>query len=150
MIDERAVSIPTQYVLLLVIVALLSSGLFVGIGGFVQSQQADAVRDGLSVAGTRLAADIVAADRLAASLDGAGALTVSADTPDQIAGVTYTIAIRDVEPGRSELVLQATNLDVPVVVDVVTGVDLAEGSVAGGPLLLVYDPANDRLEIRNA
>lgn len=150
MTDERAVSILIEYVLLLVIVAILSSGLFVGIGGFVQFQQADAVQNGLEVSGTRLAADISAADRLAAPLSGAGTLTVRADTPDQVAGVTYTITIRDLEPGRSELVLQATNLDGPVIVNVVTDVDIAEGSVSGGPLSLVYDPATDRLEVHNA
>lgn len=150
MTDERAVSIPMQYVLLLAIVALLSSGLFVGIGGFVQAQQADAARDGLEVVGNRLASDIASADRLAAPLDGSGALTVSADTPSRVAGATYTITVQDAESDRTEIVLQATNLDVPVIVDIVTDVDIAEGSVSGGPLSLVYDPASDSLEVQNA
>jgi len=148
--DERAVSVPVQYVLLLATLALLSSGLFVAMGGFVESEHSDAARDALEAVGQRLSADIAAADRLATPLDGAGEFSLVIDTPATVAGTTYTIAVERRTGDRSAIVLEATRPPVVVDLEVVTDVTLVEGSVSGGQLAVVYDPLSETLEVRHA
>ncbi len=53
MADERAVSVPTNYVVILAIVTVLSTGLFVASAEFVDTQQQQAVRSGLDRRSTR-------------------------------------------------------------------------------------------------
>jgi hypothetical protein len=148
--DERAVTVPVQYVLLLATLALLSSGLFVAMGGFVQAEQGQAAEDALEAVGQRLSADLAAADRLATPLDGTGAFTLAIETPETVAGTTYTISVEHRTGDRSALVLETRRPSVAVDVDVVTDVPLVEGSVSGGQLAVVYDPAADSLEVRHA
>ena len=150
MSDTRAVSVPIQYVLLLAIVALLSGGLYVSVGGFVQDEQAGAAEDALGVIGARLASDLAAADRVATPLDGAGTLSIVADTPAHVAGATYTVTVESTgTPDRAVLVLASQQPAVSVRQVVVTDVPVGTGSVAGGPLRIVYDASADRLEVRH-
>lgn len=147
MTDDRAVSVPIQYTLLLATIALLASGLFVALGGFVQDEQGDAAENALEAIGNRLAAELAAADRLASPLDGAGRLSLAVDTPDTVAGTTYTITVDHASGNRSRLVLETVRPAVSVVVEIETHVHLVEGSVSGGPLDVVYDPSADELEV---
>lgn len=149
MTDERAVSVPVQYVLLLATLALLSSGLFVAMGGFVQAEQGQAAEDALEAVGQRLSADLAAADRLATPLDGAGEFSLAIETPATVAGTTYTIAVEHRTGDRSALVLETTRPAVVVDVEIITDVTLVEGSVSGGRLAVVYDPTADTLEVRH-
>lgn len=135
MTGDRAVSMPLQYVLLLAVIALLSSGLFISTSGFVQTQQQDAVRQGLEAVGYRLASDLSSADRLAATLDESGSLEMKVDVPRQVSGSTYLITF-DADNGTIRL--ESTNPTVVVTVPVVTGTErqLASGTVSGGPLTI--------------
>jgi hypothetical protein len=150
MTADRAVSVPLQYVLLLATIAVLSATLFVGMGDFVQAERTDAVEGTLDVIGHRLSADIATADRLAGPLQGAGNLTVAVDLPTQVAGSTYTVRVASIGGNRSHLVLETIRPSTTVTVDIVTERALAPGTVSGGPVTVVYNPAVDRLEVHHA
>jgi hypothetical protein len=151
MMDHRAVTVPVQYTLLLATLALLASGLFVGMGGFVTNEQSQAAQGALETIGERVASDLAAADRLAAPLDGTGEFSLAIDAPESVAGTTYTITIEDAtgNDDRSRLVLETVRPAVSVATEIETEVPLLEGSVSGGRLVVVYDPSSDRLEVRN-
>lgn len=151
MMDDRGVSMPLQYVLLVAIVAILASGLLVSAGGFVTGQQESAVRHGLDTTGTRLATDLVAADRLADSMDDSGTMELAIDTPSQIAGAHYLISIESTAtPGHSVLRLESSAPTETATIEVVTDLTLAPTTVDGGRLRIVADPANQTLEVRDA
>jgi hypothetical protein len=150
MTTDRAVSVPLQYVLLLGTITVLSAGLFVGMGGFVQAERTEAVEETLDVIGHRLSVDIATADRLAGDLDGQGNVTVAVDLPTQVAGSTYVIQIESLGGNRSRLALETTRPNAVVTVDVVTEVALDPGTASGGAVSVVYDPTTDTLEVRNA
>lgn len=148
--DDRGVSMPIQYVLLVAIVAILASGLLVSAGGFVTTQQESAVRHGLDVAGTRLAADLVAADRLAAPIDESGTMELAVDTPTRIAGSQYLISIEPTgTPGRSIVRLESIAPTEAVTVEIVTDLEIVPTTVDGGRLVIVADAGNDTLEVRD-
>lgn len=153
--DDRGVSMPLQYVLLVATVAILSSGLFVSTGGFVDTQQDTAVRQGLEMVGTRLATDLESADRLASDMTATDTMVLGVDTPTTVAGTHYLVTF---EPGRTAnetvIWLESADSNVVVSVGVVTDLDVARTTVDGGRLVISaeYDAAADttNLEVRDA
>lgn len=150
MAEDRAVSIPMTYVMMLGIVAILSAGLFVGMGELVEDQHERSVRSGLSVAGNRLAADLAAADRLARTVDGSGTVRLTVNLPERVAGSTYLVDISGSAADGYELVLTSTKPEVTATVAVETHHTVENGTVDGGRLVVVYDPAaSPPLEVRD-
>lgn len=116
--DERAVSTNISYVLTATIAALLISVLIGSVSGFVQTQQEDVARQELKVVGHRLAAQIMAADRAAASSSSSGVYVVT-DTPTTVIGERYTIQIdTSGEPDRIILTSADSNVEVTVYMQV--------------------------------
>lgn len=148
--DDRAVSVPTDYLLMVAIVAILAVGLFVTAADFVGDQQEQATRSGLEVVGNRLANDLAAADRLAGATAAPGAAVVTVDLPARVAGTTYMV---EVVPSAgpddpADLVLTSAQPEVAVTVPLRTEHQLAATAVSGGTLEVVYDPAAGHLEVR--
>lgn len=136
-VDDRGVTVPMNYSLMVTIVALLAAVLVAGTGAYVGDQQATTARDGLSVVGHRVAADLSTADRLAATLDSGGSVELATDLPETVAGSTYTVAIVSVPGGPSntyDVVLTTTDPEVTVTVPVRTRGAVTPTSFAGGPV----------------
>lgn len=150
MCDDRAVSVPTDYLLMVAIVAILAVGLFVTAADFVGGQQEQATRSGLEVVGNRLANDLVAADRLAGATAAPGAAVVTVELPDRVAGTTYTVEVVPAAgpDDAAHLVLTSPRPEVTVSVPLMTESPLAATEVSGGTLAVVYDPAAGQLEVR--
>jgi hypothetical protein len=156
---DRAVSITVNYVIVLGITAVLISGLLVGAGGYVQDQRESVVREELSVVAEQVAAGIDDADRLARAdggyvVDGSRTVRVGVDLPDRVADESYRIEVTELstppdQPERHELTLRSSTTRVSVTLTISTRVDLREGSVgpgrmivrlnAGGPTLVLDD-----------
>lgn len=150
MMDDRGVSMPIQYILMVAIVAILASGLFIGIGGFVEAQQEAAIRHGMDTTGTRLASDLAAADRLAADFDGDSRLELVVDAPSSVAGSTYLISLQDGTNNTTTIQLESVQPNVVVTVDVVTDLDIdTPTTVDGGRLVITYNASTDSLEVRD-
>lgn len=147
----RAVTVPTDYVLLVGITALLASGLLVGAGGFVADQQERAVHSGFEVVGNGVAADLTTADRLADSLGDEGRVTLTSDLPETVAGTTYQVSFEGglVAPDTYvyDVVLTSTVTDVTVRVPVRTTRPVTADTLTGGPVELSGTP--DGLEVRD-
>lgn len=145
---DRAVSIVVSYVLVLGIVALLTSALFISMTGVVESQRERTCRSSLDVVGNALAADIDAADRLVLASEGSGTVELTTDLPDRVAGTPYKIEISPGGDGRHELTLRCIDPDVSVTVMVRTRTPIEGATIDGGTLEIAYD--SDRLVVRDA
>lgn len=148
MTDRRGVSTVLGYVLTLGIVTVLISGLFMGAGGYVQDQQERVVRSEFEVMGNRLAADIASVDRLALATGSGGEARLRTDLPQRAAGKPYELTI---EPsGLSDVYLITVDMDDPEVsveVRVRSATPVANGTVSGGDVLVVYN--GSQLEVRD-
>lgn len=149
MTDERAVSAVLGYILTLSIVTLLISGLLVASGDFVQNQHERAIRAELEVVGNRLAADLAAVDRLALATGSGGRIRLVTDLPARTAGNPYAIDVSSVNgsPNVYRLTLNTTEPAVIVVVRVRLETNLAEGTLNGGDVTVVYN--GTALEVRD-
>lgn len=148
---RRGVTVPTDYVLLVGITALLASGLLLGTGGFVADQQERAVRSGFEVVGNGLADDLTTADRLADSLGGPGRVELATDLPETVAGTTYLVTFEGGE-GRDgvydyDVVLTSTDPEVSVRLPVRTRRPLTADTLDGGAVELSGDATT--LEVRD-
>jgi PKD repeat protein len=79
---------PVNQVLVMGITAVLIAGLFASTGSFVESQADQAGQHELRVIGSRLAAEIQAADRLAAR---GGNVSLTVNVPKQVASGSYSV-----------------------------------------------------------
>jgi hypothetical protein len=139
-----------SYVLLLAIVALLISIVLVGTSDFVETQRERAIHSELDVLGNRLAADLATADTLARASDGAEAVRLRSSLPEHVAKSQYTVRISDAPPADTyAITLTSATPSVSTTVVVKLGQDLESGRYSGGDLIVVYDSATDRLEVRH-
>lgn len=146
---DRGVSTVLGYVLTLGIITLLVSGLFIAAGDFVLDQHERAIRAEFEVVGNRIAADIAAVDRLALAAGSNGEASLRTDLPAQAAGKPYEINVTDAGPSDVyAITLSTTDPTVSVEVQVRTATTLAEGTVSGGDVRVVYD--GSQLEVRDA
>jgi len=142
---DRGVSTAVNYVLTLGITTILVSGLLIAAGGAVDDRRESTTRTALDVAGQRLAANLMSADRLAGT---AGTRTVSltVDLPARIAGSGYTVRVNG---SSSTLVLEADTVAATRRVSFVASTPVASTTVRGGELRIVLTPT-DELEVRAA
>lgn len=139
-----------RYALMLVIVAAMVSGLFLGVGDLVEDQQERAVAAQLDTVGNRLAADLGTASRLVETGSrGTTDPTVELRTriPDTVAGSGYRVRVTGSGP-RYTLTLRSFDPVVEVTVVVRSSVGV-EGQVSGGQVLIAYDDSESELVIRN-
>lgn len=154
--DGRGVSTVVGYVLVLGIVALLTSTLFVTFGPFVTNQQHDAVHSTLTVVGQDIAGDVESVDRLAVAAGENGTVSLRSSLPSQVGGNQYEIRIErtgseQLSNGEtvnvSEIVLRTHEPEVRASVTVRTRIALEErtGSEAvdGGPIVITYEVDGD-------
>lgn len=148
--SDRGVSTTLGYVLTLVITAVLVSGLLVGTGQYVDGQRERVVDRELSVLGERVAARTADADRMVRAGDGTEAIRVRVDLPRTVAGGSYRVAVNESAgatgtPAAHDITLTSGSGGQSVTVRVRTGTDIEAGTLAGGNLVVAYDPASERL-----
>ncbi|WP_372911876.1 hypothetical protein [Salinigranum sp.] len=147
--DDRAVSTALGYVLSLGIASLLISGLMIAAGGFVETEREQVVRSELEVVGQTLVADLEGADRLASTID--GTVSVRSSLPRRVGSATYSLTLIDEGGGVTTVTLAAPSVDVSVDIRLVTNTPVAEATLEGGELVVVYDAgASGELEVQQA
>lgn len=148
--DTRAVSVTVNYALNLVIATLLVGGLLTATGGMVEDRRESAARTELSVLGERVAADLMAADRLAlVGADGPSddpTVALGVSLPERVAGAQYEISVRT---SPSEVVLRSDFPEVTVRVEFRHDTPVADATVRGGDLRIVLSDDGD-LEVSAA
>lgn len=142
--DERGVSISVGYVLTLAIVAILLSGLVAASGSILDQQTEATVENELEIIGQQVASELSNADRHVRAGD-TTELVIRSELPRRTAGASYTLNITS-----DELLLETSDPDVTVQVPYRTETDVAEGSVSGGNIHIVYDDNADELEVVSA
>ena len=152
--DDRGASNTVHYVLSLGMATVLFVGLLLAAGNLVDSQRDRAVADELSIAGNRLASDIVAVDGLVRGGDGVtvNEATLSPDLPDTISGEDYVVTITAAgsDPTEVTITLRVTELDVTQTVTTTTSRPVTPGTYHGGDLVVKYDPASDEVVVTSA
>lgn len=134
----RGVTTVLRYALFLVIVTLLVAGLFVGVSGFVESQQERAIGSQLETVGNRLAADLTTANYV---VSGSGAATTTrfrTTLPDAVASSEYRVSITGSGP-RYELTLRSVEPAVERTVAFRSSVPVAATTVTGGRVTIRYN-----------
>ena len=147
---DRAVSITVNYVIVLAISAVLISGLLVGAGGYVQDQRTSVIREELTVVAEQLAAGIDGADRLARADARSRSVRVGVTLPERVAGESYRVQVAEApngtdQPARHELRLESASSGVSVTLTVSTLVNIDEGSVRGGWVVVRLDSTESAL-----
>ncbi|WP_135829047.1 DUF7266 family protein [Halorussus halobius] len=150
--DRRAVSTTVTYTLTVAITTVLVSGLVIAAGGAVSDQRERAVRQELGVVGERLAAELEGADGLVA--DGNADLRLRTTHPDALAGTRYSVALVASAPGPCDrypcLALNASDPAASVTVALATETAVRSTRVAGGDVVVVYEPDNGTLALEGA
>lgn len=152
--DGRGASNTIHYVLSLGMATVLFVGLLLAAGNLVDSQRDRAAGDELSIAGNRLASDIVAVDALVRDSEGVtvSEATLSPDLPDTISGEDYTVTVTvsGSDPYVVTITLRVADLEVTETVRTTTTRPVAAGSYNGGDLVVRYDPAANEVVITGA
>lgn len=156
---DRAASVSVNYILSLVIVAMLISGLFLSANTYVTNQRDMAIRSEFGVIGNRLASDISTADQMAraAGTTADTEVEVVGAIPDSTAGSEYTINVTaHPQGGFQQVVINMTagRYTVQDTVTVKTSTPVVNNTVSGGNYVVVYvdtggGPAPDALEVQN-
>lgn len=142
----RAQSTALDYTLSLALATIVITGLFIAAGDFVSSQRERVVRTELGVLGERIIADLTAADRLVEAGSGSTTVIVNQSLPQQVTGVPYRITV-NVNGGDQWMNLSTQTPDVSVAIRFDTGTAVAERSVTGGDVSVVY--TGGKLEVRS-
>ncbi len=141
---DRGVSTTLSYVLTLGITSILISGLLIGVTGIVDDRQSQTARNALDVVGERVAANMMAADRLAQT--GPATTVVTVRLPDQISNRGYSVEVN----GSSQLIVVTLDgEETSATVRFANDTNVADTEVLGGDLRVVLTPANE-LEVRPA
>lgn len=151
-VSNRAVSTPLGYVLTLAITTVLVSGLLIGMGGFVGDQRERVVRSELEVVGEQVAADVSAVDRLVVAGGADKAARASFRLPARVGGTGYTVELSDPDPTDAAAAVVLRSADPEVTVTVPFGnrtAVLVDSPIRGGNLVITYDGAEERLEVRS-
>lgn len=152
---DRGVSTVASYVLIVGIIALLTSTLIGGFAPFVLNQQQSAAQSTLLVFGNDLASTIDSADRLTTEASENGTVVLRTRLPARVGGSRYKISITQGTPGSNtyEITLRTLDFDANAVVHVRTLTPVEERTdteaLEGGPIRIAYDRSADSLVIRN-
>ena len=147
--DNRGLSTVVGYTMILGIIALLTTGLVVSMGGFVDGHTDDTTHSTFEVVSNTLAADVDTADRLVQSTEHPDTIAVTASLPERVAGNEYEIDIETPEHGYSVITFQSDRADVFATVTVRTETTVTPTTVEGGDLRIQYDVENDSLEVQD-
>lgn len=148
--DDRAVSVTVGYIINLSIAAILVSGLLIVTSGVVETRSERVIQGELQVIGQQTTAALMSADRLAqiAAADGDGsvngAVELTVELPPAVAGSGYTV---DVNASASVVELTSTRPEVSVIVPYRNDTAVAAATLSGGDVRIVYDAAEERLEV---
>lgn len=147
-VDDRGVTTALNYVLLLVIVTLVVSGLLVGVSELVTRQQDDAVRSQLDTVGNDLAGDVGTAERLVGTVGG-DEVRLETRLPETVGGSQYRASVTHVSGNHYRVVLRSDDPDLVVSVPFRSSIPVT-GSAGGGEAVVYYDATEDRLVIDDA
>lgn len=153
---DRGLSTIVNYVLILGILAILTTTLVGGFGPFVTHQQASVGRATLTVFGNDLASAIGSADRLVIAAGPTGSVELGLRLPDRVGGSPYRISVARAPPGPSDYVvtLRAVDVEAVAIVHVRTSTPLTErtgsASLRGGTLTIRFDRNGGNLVVSNA
>ena len=136
--SDRAVSTVLGYVLGLVIVTVVITGLFITAGEIMEDQRETAIRSELRVVGNQVAGDITTLDRIALAESNSTA-RLTRQIPENVAGTSYRIQLRYDGSPPAEIELVSENPEVSVTVRVTTGTTLATSEASGGTLAARYN-----------
>lgn len=149
--DDRGVSVAVTHILAIGITVVLIGVLFVGMGSLVDTQTDRSAESSLETIGERLAGEIASVDRQGG--------TVTAEHPDRVSQMGYQVELFDDchaehDPPLIEdsdlpcLRLTASGADAEVFVPFAVETELAESSVRGGTIDVIYDDQVAEDEIR--
>lgn len=137
--SDRGVSTTLNYVLTLSIAALLVGGLLIAGSGFVTTQRDVVIQEEMRVVGHQVASNVEQADRLVNASDGSTTVLVNQTFPDSVARSQYDVRL---DADANQLILNSTNPEESVRVNVTTNTELVDSSADGGEISVEYVDAD--------
>lgn len=148
---DRGLTTLLTYVLALLVVALLTTGVFFGVSAVVEDQHEDALHSSMEVVGNRLASDLRTADRLAEAPGNDGTVRLTSNLPSQLAGSQYTVTITNLTASdRYRIVVKSVDPDITVTVTLRSDTPIKEGTFYGDTLEIRYDSGTNELVVSDA
>ena len=138
--SDRGQSIALDYTLGLAVGFLLITGLLIAGGDYITDQRDRAQQSELRVIGQQLAADIEAADRLAAAATN-GEVRIERSLPSTVARSGYTVNVTTDE--NPELLLSSRSAPVEVRVDLTNETAVAPTTFNGGFVVVEYTASGE-------
>lgn len=140
--SERAVSFTVGYVITLGITTLLVAGVLLAAGQVVSDQRSGTVTDQATVVGDKVAASVMAADRLVQQEPRqTPSVTVPVDLPARFVGEPYRIVLQG--GSQPAVIVRVATPSVRVRIPLRSDTTLEPTTVTGGPVRVVYIPNND-------
>lgn len=138
-------SVAINYALSIAIAAIILSAFLFATGDLIENRQQEVYIEQLSVVGGRIAANVMAADRLAQT--NPDAVHVNMTTPTVVGGADYDI---EIDPGgdTSELVLRTRDPEIEIRVSLHNTTNLEGGTVDGGGIH-IYQASDGDLVVEN-
>jgi hypothetical protein len=149
--NSRSVSITLNYILVLLITAVLITGLIIAGGSFVEDQREQVVEGELRIIGNHLAGNMEQVDRYVRvnETNPPSTAYINQTFSNDVTGSTYGVTL-DERDGTAQVVLNATRPDVSVRVNATVQTAIDPDSFAnGGSISIAYDESTDQLVIRN-
>lgn len=150
MTDDRGVTMPINYLLVIGVMALLSTGLLMTTSSYVENQQDQTIRSELEVIGNTLAGELAKIDRLAQRTGTTGEIEMEVKIPSQVAGSHYQIQIVAGGSDMYFIELSSANPEISVTISLKSRTTISEGSIDGDDLIVTFDTATGKLEVTNA
>lgn len=143
--DDRGVSFTVSYALTVAIATLLVAGVVASAGFVLQEQREEVVREELRVIGNDVSSVVMATDRLAMAGNSSNA-TVRRSLPARAINQPYTMRLAATSDG-AVLTLRTDSPAVTVRVPLRNRTAIANESVTGGPVRVVYRSSTGKLTI---
>lgn len=143
---ERGVSFTVSYVVTLAITVVLVAGILLAAGQVVGDQRERTVRDQATVVGDKVAAAVMAADRLVRAGNESNVdATVGVDLPERFVDEPYVVELTDGSPPA--VVVRTNTPPVSARVPLRSDTALEPTTVTGGPVQVTYLPDEDALTL---
>lgn len=140
--DDRAVSKQIGYVLSITVITLLMTGLIVSTASLVEDNTDRSTEAELEVVADRLAAQVMAADRLVEKDDGTAEAYMDANVPNHAGDGQYAVSV----DGESDGIrVESTSRDISTTVPIQVENEVVVDRVVSNDLVIVVE--SDTIEI---
>lgn len=135
--DKRGSTFTIGYIMDILVMGVLLTGIIIGVTGVLQAQQTQSIRYQSEAISSQVSSRISAIDNVDTERWQTN-MTVSLDTPDHIVGHKYTIALVDPPTGEPFVAVNISSSDITETTPLPVDASVVNSSVHGGNVNIVF------------